>query len=175
MKDVEGVCSNTVALVTSLVIALASSDREQTQVSYSQHNHHISDSHRVRIQVFFKLSSSKFHRRFLLCSRSILKSSFRHWPPNSSALHQVSRAALQRERSSRPIWRSSKQSRRKRRRRSCNLRASWMRLSSPSGSWRSRWRKRVKKETQFSGGGTHLSISGSADRWGRDWWPGVKY
>ena len=57
IKDGEVVCRNTVALVTSLVIALTSSNREETQVPYFQHNHHI--GHRVRIQIFVNLSPSK--------------------------------------------------------------------------------------------------------------------
>ena len=166
IKDGDVFCSNTVALVTSLIIALTSSNREQTQVPYFQQNHYIVWG--------FKYLSWEVHQRFLLWS--ILKSILRHWPPNSSALHQVSRAAQQRERSSQPIWRSSRPSRRRRRRRSCNSRVNWMRWSRPSGSWRSRWRERLasSKKTQFPGGGTHLSISGSADRWGRVWWSGVK-
>lgn len=57
IKDGEVVCRNTVALVTSLVIALTSSNREETQVPYSHHNHRI--GRRVRIQIFVNLSPSK--------------------------------------------------------------------------------------------------------------------
>ena len=40
IKDGGAICSNTVDLVASLVFALASSDREQTQVPYFQHINH---------------------------------------------------------------------------------------------------------------------------------------